>query len=477
MSPTRRTLLHRAGATLLVATAGCNARPAATRESTAPGTTRTTTTREPGAEPTARTTATPELDVDVSLDRQRHLLRGNRLEDWRPPPYEATPVRELPDEAREAVETAIETGRFTTDDPSRDLLSGLDGVDLVERRDEYYVLTNTFTEYVLNLDDGVDPESAAESATAHLDDEVVRTNPSVEDAVYTVLPSGTEVPSEEYRTLVFTDELRAFLDEYEYVRSDAGFGRLEFHVERHEPPHRLSAREATDEELWGFPVVEASEFSDGVRRAIRRTLDSDRRTPVYPDGSVGTLRPDRVPFRLEREFHGGGHVRIDGSVAVLTVDHVHWDRQPFEFAVRVVDGGVGPGDPAELEMAATNAGDLAAALTVPGLLPFGLLWARRVDGTGEPVQLWSPRYETAETVKIEDGVAKPDSYRRDHPVSPGETITRRYLFGRAGDGVRPGEYGIWGELWVRWATERGQRKYDWNSAIYPYELRIDASEP
>lgn len=483
MSPTRRALLRSGGAVALAATAGCGAQttPDTSTETTVE-TTRTTTSRattsRAATDESTSATASPDLAVDASLVRRDHLLRGRRLGDWRPlPADDGTSFGDLPAAARGAVRTAVEDGRFTTDDPTDDFLAGIDDVDLVEDDGEYYTLTHTFTEYVLNLDDGVDVESAPESETAVLYDDAVERHPSVQEALRTVLPYGTEVASEEYRTLVLTDELRSFLDEYEYARSDAGFGRLEFHVERHEPPYRLSARPATDEELYGHEVVDASEFTDAGQQVVRRTLDSRRRSPTNLDGAVGTLRPDSVPRRLEREFVRGGHVSIDGSVAVFTVRHVHWDDQPFELAVGLTDDAIDPGDPAEVDLSVTNIGDLAAELTVPGLAPFGILWAERTDGEDKAVQLWSPRYEDSDHVTIEDGVAKPDSYRPDLTVGPGETVTRTYRFGRESDPVDPGTYSVWGDLWAKWPTEPGLEKYDWNSEIYPYELRIDVTEP
>jgi hypothetical protein len=32
---------------------------------------------------------------------------------------------------------------------------------------------------------------------------------------------------------------------------------------------------------------------------------------------------------------------------------------------------------------------------------------------------------------------------------------------------------VWGSLWAKWPTVPGRPKYDWNSAIYPYELTIE----
>ena len=118
-----------------------------------------------------------------------------------------------------------------------------------------------------------------------------------------------------------------------------------------------------------------------------------------------------------------------------------------------------------------SGGDHAVRVGVPGLLPFGILWAAPVDG-GAAVQLWTDDYERSDLVRVEDGVARPDSYRHERTVDPGETVSQTYAFGRDVDALAATDYSVWGVLWVRWPSHDGQRVRDWNADIYPYELTL-----
>ena len=499
MTPTRRALLERIGAAAVAAAvAGCGALDGdeSTGESDGdPATTRTgtpTATPTDGATATAGADSTPspadgtgestgEYAVDLALTRNEYRLAAHPEPREHLPIADATPLSDLNDPVRTAVETAIETDRFETDEPSTALLAGIDGLGMVADGDDYYLFSHTFTEHVLNLALGVDPETVPEDAVVDREAETVRERPSVAEAVDTVTPHGTHAPSQEYRTLTLTDELASFLDEYDYVRHAAGVGRLEYAVERQFPPYTLSARSAREEERYGRPVVDAASFAPQTQALVRETLDTYRRTPIRLDDEyrrVGALRPESVPYELERGVDRGELLRVDGSLYHFRVGHAHWDQQPMEIDATLTDGTVGSDDPAELRLSARNAGDQAVRLGVPGLLPFGILWAAPESGDGngdthgESVQLWSEDYERSDLVRVEDGVARPDSYRHERLVEAGETVSQTYVLGRDVDALAATDYAVWGVLWVRWPSHDDQPEHDWNADIVPYELSL-----
>lgn len=500
MSPTRRTLLERIGAAALGATvAGCGALDADDRspDSQDDPDSDSTTTRQPGS-PTATASgdATPppgedptpspsetdggstpaDYTVDLALARNEYRLAARPEPREHLPLADATPLSDLEDPVRAAVEAAIETDRYETDDPSTALLRGVDALGMVADGDDYYLFAHTFTEHILNLALGVDPETVPEDAVVDREADTVRERPSVAEAVDTVTPHGTHAPSQEYRTLVLTDELSAFLDEYDYVSHAAGVGRLEYAVERQFPPYTLSADEATEEEVYGRRVVDAASFAPETRDLVRKTLDTHRRTPVRLDDQyrrVGALRPGSVPYELERGVDRGELLRVDGSLYHFRVGHAHWDQQPMELAATLTDGTVASGDPAAVRLSVRNAGDHAARVGVPGLLPFGILWAAPESGGGASVQLWSEDYERSDLVRVEDGVARPDSYRHERVVDAGDAVSQTYAFGRDVDALAATTYAVWGVLWVRWPSHDAEPKHDWNAGIFPYELTFD----
>ncbi|PSP77477.1 hypothetical protein BRC81_09870 [Halobacteriales archaeon QS_1_68_20] len=470
MSPDRRRFLQRAGSgALLVACAGCNGRESVTPAETGrPATTaRSTTTTEESA---------GQLEVDLDVTRYEYRLQGWELDPNRVrlPMSDATPVTDLDGPARDAVLTAIAEGRYETDDPPDAVLDGIEGLDLVVHDGQYYSISHTFTEYVVQPGAEVDPGSVPDDEVVAQDAEVVEEHPSVREAVETLTVSGTHSPRLEYRTLRLPAELESFLDRYGYLRDSQGIFRIRSSVIRQFPPHTLTVDPATDEQLYGRPVLDGSSFDDPSRRLLRETLETRRRTAMTvgePDPfHRGVQRTDSVPLALERRVDRSAYVRLDGSVYGFRVDHVHWDRQPFDLSVRVADPGVDPDDPAATELTATNATSRSAELTVPGLVPFGVLWAIP-DGEGESIQLWNDRFESSDHVAVEDGVAVPDSYQGDLTVHAGESVRRTYEFGRDPAAVTADEYTVWGSLWARWSTP-GQGRYDRNAGIYPYELSL-----
>lgn len=486
MSPTRRAVLGRVGAAALAAAiAGCNAPDAADATTDDPD---RTPTNERSDSPTAPDEATPsptasETDgaspppaytVDLALARNEYRLAARPEPKAHLPLADATPLSALDDPVRGAVRTAVETGRYETDEPSTALLDGVEDLGMMADGETHYLFTHTFTEYVLNLVTDVDPETVPDGRVVDRESDVVQDRPTIAEAVDTVTPHGTQAPSREYRTLVLTDELAAFLEAYDYVRYAAGVGRLEYAVERQFPPYALSAREATERERYGRPVVDAASFAPETRELVRETLDTHRRTPLRLDDErrrVGALRPDSVPYELERLEHDE-LLRVDGSLYHFAVGHAHWDRQPMALDATLVDGTVATDDPATVRLSATNTSEHATRVGVPGLLPFGVLWAAPTEGTGESVQLWSDGYERSDLVRVEDGVARPDSYRHERVVDSGDAVSETYAFGRDADALAATSYAVWGVLWLRWPSHNAQPLREWNAALFPYELTL-----
>lgn len=470
MSPTRRDLLRTGGAVLSVGLAGCNAAesPTATDPATATDTP-TPTDADAGA-----------LSVGADLHRYAYALSGEPVRPQTPwsPMVRATELSELPTTAaREAVLGAIRTGRYETDDPTRAVLDGVEGVDVVAHEGSFYDVSHTFTEHVLELGESVDPSTVPASTVVSLDDERVEGD-RVEDALSTVAQYGVETARSEYRTLVFTDALASFVDQYDYVRDSRGVARLRYRVVRRFPPYAITAEPATDREMYGEEVVAGDRLSDRSRALVRETLASRRPTVFEPDpgdDGRGLLLRDTVPVDMVRWLARSALLRLDGDVVQFSVYHAHWKRSPFDLSVALDAAGVGPDGPATLTLAATNVHDRTASLRMPGLPPFGILWAVP-EGEGDPVQLWSPRYEESEHVAVEDGVAVPDSYAEEVRFSPGETVERTYQFGRDPGAVAPGTYTVWSSLYAKWATEPGQETYDWTTRSYPYGVTLTVTD-
>jgi len=210
MSPTRRTLLERVGAAAVgAAVAGCGALDADEPTDEADGDPATARAGTPTATPPEDATATAgagstpspadgagastpaEYTVDLALTRNEYRLAARPEPSEHLPLADATPLSDLEDPVRTAVEAAIETDRFETDEPSTALLEGVDGLGMVADGDDYYLFSHTFTEHVLNLALGVDPETVPDEAVVDREAETVRERPSVADAVDTVTPHGT----------------------------------------------------------------------------------------------------------------------------------------------------------------------------------------------------------------------------------------------------------------------------------------------
>lgn len=456
--PSRRDLLAGAGSTLLPLVAGCQTEgdlpPAA-------GSTSTTTVE----------TATPAASGTVELERESYWLDGRKLPSSVVgyPEDEITPLSDLDSPTSGAVKTAITDGRYATDDPSDALLDGIDSVSLVRYEGTVYDVSHTFPTYTLSLDTDVQPASAPEDRTVKLRSEAVRSNETLEDVVYTVTPHGTEHDGSQYTTTRLPDAVREFLGRYDYVQSGHGVGELVLsHTER-TPPHTITATEASEERLYGRDVLELDSFLSTGRRLVTRTLEDDRRTPLGHDDRSHSIFPDDIPDPMDRRLdEESSFVRVDGTIYGFSARHLHWDDHPFDVSARLVEGGDESETAVRVELAAKNTASRTAELVMPGVAPFGVLWAY---GPGGERVLWRQEYRQRDEIVVEDGRVVPE-YHDERSVAPGDRVGATYRLGRDRESVESGEYVVPGFVWPKWPTEDGLEKFDWRSEIYPYTLTI-----
>lgn len=454
--PSRRQFLAAATGGVMTGIAGCGT---ATDRSTT-GSTPTT-----GADATQTTAGDPA--VQARLEREAYWLRGVDL----PASIAGLPEEDivaLPDldqPTRDAVATAITDGRFATSDPSTALLDGIDDVTFVEYRGTYYDISHTFPTFTLRFDE-VAPASAPDDRTVELDSEVVESDEMIEEAIYTVAPFGTHNPIRPYTTTRLSDPLREFLARYDYVRSGDMVGELVLSTTERTPPHTVTATEATDEQLYGRPVLEYDSFTPKSRDLIRRTLDDERKTPLSHQDTHHSIFPSDIPDRLDRRLdHESYFVRVDGTIFGFSARHLHWEDLPVEIAATAIDDSV-EDSPARIELRAKNTGTRSVELAMPGIAPFGVLVAY---GPGGEHYLWTPEYDRSDVVR-KYGDPVPET-RDEFTLGEGNRVATTYQFGRDGR-VEPGEYQVPGFVWARWPTAPGQERHDWRSEIFPYTLTL-----
>jgi hypothetical protein len=442
----RRGLLRAVGATLPVALAGCNA-----------GRDDTATTA------TADGTTNADAAVSTSLTRYEYLVASRRVPSGALPVSDAVPVSELPAPAGDAVRTAVDEPRFETDDPGDRLLRAVEDLDLVAVDDTYYVVSHTFTEYTVDLVEDPDPGSDASVATwESLDD-----GSAVREALALPLPQGPELPTRPYRTLVLRSELERFLDEYTHLADGDRTFRIDRRIERHFPPYTLTVERAGETDRYGERLVDVEEFGAASREFLERVRrPTDVPTAGWGDGS---LYANRVPRPVERAFEDGSYVRPGDlppdAVLSVSVRDVDWDRPPLELSAGAADS------PAGVELAVSNATDSPVRLTNRGVAPFGVLWA--VPEGGSPVQLWTPRYESAPNVDAAGDVAEPTDHV-DRELGPGRTLAETYRLARSDESVTPGAYELRGRLAGEWQRSHSPAGPDDQFVVYPFGVTLTA---
>lgn len=187
-------------------------------------------------------------------------------------------------------------------------------------------------------------------------------------------------------------------------------------------------------------VVDIADIEDeAVRSTVKRILHEGK---VWVDEIPGGLREfvdatDLVTWEADRD---ADDVATHWSLAVYDA---HPDRDPvLDFGVDVLDSGVGD-DPAELEFAVENTGDVEQSIFGGVVRPFGI---PRIHHPGDPegssFLLWQ-NYESVDGLSVtEDRITK-NAIGTMTSVEPDETLTRTYTLDPSKpqcDAIGPGEW-------------------------------------
>lgn len=466
-STTRRRLLQGAGAIVLgTTTAGCNQQSATT---TSP--TKATATHSP----TRSTSREPRATVDIT--REAYLVKAWTLPEntFRYPASDAVHLSSLDQPLQDAVRTAIGSGRYTTSDPSTALLDQVDDLDLVTKDSSVYDIEHTFPTVTVSLDLDVAADEAVEDRTVALED-ALGEHETLADFLSTVAPYGTHNPAEPYETTRLAPSIQDFLDRYDYIDTPRGIGELAVSRTNRSPPHTIRATEATDRDLYGREVKDASRYGPLTRELIDRVLASDRKTAGNYQDRIHTIYPEDVPREFARDLvHGSHYVRVGNSVYGFDTRHVHWTELPLEFSVTRTDGDATGSGPVEVQLAVTNPSDHVVQLQMAGIAPFGILWAYGPDG--EHV-LWNDAFQQTEAVVVKDGAIIPESHD-ELELPPGQSEAATYRLGHSHidetPTVQSGTYEALGTIWSKWPTYEGAERHDWRSQLFPFTLTIEVA--
>lgn len=461
-SPSRRRLLRSlvalgAGSSL----AGCN------EFATGDATTADGTSSEPGPETGAALEVTRESYVATAWS-----LHGTR---YRTPKGSSVLLEDLEPPVRDAVGTAIESPPFSTTDPSNALLDGIDDVELVEVDGTVWTVEHTFPTATVRLDRAVPDGAAPPERTVAHDSDAVEESEAIEALVRTIATLTTHSEPRPHETTRLHPDVEAFLERYDYLETPSTVGEIVVSRTDRAPPYTVRAREASDEEIYGHRLADADHYGRPTRSFLRRVVASDRRTPVDYSDHRHTIYPKDVPRPFARDLAEGiDTVRVDGTVYEFRVRHVHWEDVPVSVDA-TVEGSGATGPPVDIELSVTNPGDTPVGLVVPGVSPFGVLWAY---GPGGEHVLWNEGYDRTDDVVVEEDAVVPDSTAAT-VLDPGTTRTATYRLGHgnleAAGPLEPGTYEVLGTLRAKWATYDGQPEDEWAGQFAPYTLAVEVA--
>lgn len=456
LMPSRRNVLAMAGSGLLPILTGCQtSNPPATSDDTTSPMTKDGITQ----------TTSSEYVLQARFESESHWLHGIELPsgivDLKTEKIAA--LSDLSSITKAAVKKAITNGTYATINPSKSLLDGIDDVTIVEYRGTYYSISHTFPTYTLELDKEVNPGNAPSDQTVDFESEAVQSNEIVEHAVTTVTPLGPNHPGSSYTTTRLPEALKDFLDRYDYVKYESGIGELVLSITNRSPPHTITANEASNEELYGTEILELDSFTSRGRNLIQQTLRDQRKTPLSQAKSSHSVFPTYISERFDRQVESS-HVRVDGSFYGFNAVHRHWRNLPFDITMTVVDESVNSESPARVKLIAKNTSSHNAKLTMPGIPPFGVLWA--YGPSGEHL-LWTSKYEQSDAVKIENDTAIPE-FKMEVSVPPSQSTATTYQFGRDFERLEPGDYEVPGFISAKWPTKPDDQRFE----TYPYTLTL-----
>ncbi|WP_138007245.1 hypothetical protein [Halalkalirubrum salinum] len=362
-------------------------------------------------------------------------------------PDDVVPEDEIPSALRDPLSEA-RNGTFETDDPSDALLAAVDEFreydrgelkPYVELDETRYVFDPTLPTFVAELLD--------EYAEEYDEDRVLREARQREDYrsaavkafVDALTASGTHIPRAEYRRCVLPESVDAFLDEYDYLEDQFGVSQIRTTVENENPPYTITARELTEADMWGQPVVDESELADEIVAFFERALSSPHRRPALPSPDRRQYFTDDVPDAyndLAAEYDTPPYYRLDDTVYAIAVGEPLYDRLPVNVSV-TADGG------AELEFTLTVSpapekadGDVEGPYTFTsrGALP-SALWVRH-EGERRSLEIVDTTIEDAESSRSDSEVLETadagDDLASTYAVPaalPAGTYVSRGLFG------------------------------------------------
>lgn len=437
----------------LAGISGCGSDPPTT-------TVRASTTSKPTTSTEPMTVSETDAGLKASIETDRYLIRSfAQNKDQRAiEPEDITPLNELSDPLRSALEAALEGG-FETDEVGEKLLAGIDRFrhfgagHLFEPYFSVngipYVFDPSVPEFVASLDRDV--EDAGPDKTITGDDLEGLAEPA-QDFVRTLGAYGTMVARDEYRISVVPPSVEALLDRYDYVRDPSGVGRIDTERLDPGPPYRIHTHELTLDDIWGRPVHCLGSLPPDLREFVNAVVASDRRSLVYPAFRT-EHRTDDLPAGYDQHLGqdqgpgSGPYVEIDGTMYAFRLTEIRRDHVPLDVSVRAADS-----DTFELTVAPSDAGSKPAIdnpIEVQGtwLVP-GPLWVHS-EGTKH-------RLDRVETLlkHQEDGESRPITDTETISIPTDNELMAIY---RVPTEVPPGTYRAWGLVDVSWVAAESDR--------------------
>ena len=368
-------------------------------------------------------------------------------------PETATLLDDLDADAREAIRTAIEDGRYETDDPSDGLLGFFARPAVTPRHvrdgERYYEIDATLPAFVVTLDpvdesDADDPATTDEFVDAISEEGVRRTGP-----LTALLDTG------EYRTYALDPDVRAFVEETEYMERREGVGRLDLRVDDPGGPYDITAHEVDAETVHEDGVVAIDDLDDDARALVEEVADRRR---------IGL---DEVPSSLRETIESESLVRIDDRLYRPSLHRL--TDEPIEFDATLLDETIAPGSPARLDLTVTNGGDEPVGIFSGAPGPFGVL--RAEDEDDDRLTLWSQAYAESSHVSTVGGVVVGwNDIGIVTELAPGEDASGEYQLRRRTIGLRPGTFVVREWMGIEWIDEQTK---DPTSISYPFELVLE----
>lgn len=436
---------------------------------------------ENGSDPSP-TRSPGDTGVGVGIETARYLVRSfAQTQDQRAIDTEQiTPAVEISNPLQTALEAAVDGG-YETDTVSNELLSGIDRFRHNGggyRFEPYFSLDGTpyafdptVPVFVAHLE--TDIEDPDPDRTVGPDDLEGLAEP-VRDFVRTIGAFTVEVPRDEYRISIVPDAVETFLENYDYVRSPGGAGRIVTARVDPGPPYTIEASKLTTEDLWGRPVLAATSLPAHLRRFVETVVASDRRALVYPP-LRSEYRTDEIPGayfdRLgpDQGPGSGPYVDLDGTFYAFRVTEIRRGKIPIAVSTAVVDERSFKVTITPSEEGSKPVIEGSVELEGRGALP-SVLW---IETMSNRYLLGSDAYDDIRRSEPEGSNGEQrriDNVERTE-VPPGDELSATY---RVPDAVPAGTYSAWGLVGVQWTRASDSRRFP--TLVYPYQVVVTIPE-